>query len=289
MLFRSRGSGAPHRERVKAALLPQMRLHIDPPGYPSLVAEADLAIGAAGSSSFERAVLGLPSLLVQTAENQMFNIAAFVNAGAANIVPPALLDDPLMFGQFIAALAADLPRRIALSSAAARLTDARGSSRLMAAMAGSVTTALGVSVRLRLVEPEDEDWLLEVQRQTGTRQYFHDPAVPTAEQHRAWMRRTLDDVSVFFAVVEADGQSAGSIRLDRVDDKENLRYEVSIVLDASHRQAGIGAAALALARQVAPGAILDASVLPGNTPSQRLFLGAGYSAVEGNLYRSMPA
>ena len=46
------------------------RLHCQIDYMARLMAEADLAIGAAGSSSWERCVLGLPALVVLLAENQ---------------------------------------------------------------------------------------------------------------------------------------------------------------------------------------------------------------------------
>ena len=45
--------------------------------------QADLAIGAAGASAFERAALGLPSILVTLADNQRGICRLMVKAGAA--------------------------------------------------------------------------------------------------------------------------------------------------------------------------------------------------------------
>jgi UDP-2,4-diacetamido-2,4,6-trideoxy-beta-L-altropyranose hydrolase len=45
--------------------------HIQTPYMAKLMAEADLAIGAGGSASWERCCLGLPSLLVALADNQI--------------------------------------------------------------------------------------------------------------------------------------------------------------------------------------------------------------------------
>lgn len=45
-------------------------IHINPSNLAELMANADLAIGAAGSSSWERCCLGLPTLLFVLAENQ---------------------------------------------------------------------------------------------------------------------------------------------------------------------------------------------------------------------------
>jgi len=49
----------------------------------SLMAESDLAIGSASTTSWERACLGLPTLLINVADNQKYNAKALVESGAA--------------------------------------------------------------------------------------------------------------------------------------------------------------------------------------------------------------
>jgi spore coat polysaccharide biosynthesis predicted glycosyltransferase SpsG len=49
----------------------------------ALMTDADLAIGAGGSTNWERCCLGLPGVVVETAENQARSIAAMVDAGTA--------------------------------------------------------------------------------------------------------------------------------------------------------------------------------------------------------------
>ncbi len=53
-------------------------IHVNPK-MPKLIYEADLAIGGAGSSVWERSCLGLPQYLAQTAENQKFFLAQLAN------------------------------------------------------------------------------------------------------------------------------------------------------------------------------------------------------------------
>ena len=53
-----------------AAIYPNIHLHSNLPTLAPLIAAADLAIGAAGTTSWERLCLGLPALVVTLAENQ---------------------------------------------------------------------------------------------------------------------------------------------------------------------------------------------------------------------------
>lgn len=80
------GRGSPHQEAVGAAMrewCDKGQLHVGTAHMARLVAEADVAIGAAGVSAWERCALGLPSLIVLQAENQRPGAEALVAAGAA--------------------------------------------------------------------------------------------------------------------------------------------------------------------------------------------------------------
>jgi UDP-2,4-diacetamido-2,4,6-trideoxy-beta-L-altropyranose hydrolase len=69
------GAQHPCREQIEAACqLHGFICHVQTDRMAELMAAADLAIGAAGSASWERCCLGLPALLVALADNQI-NIA----------------------------------------------------------------------------------------------------------------------------------------------------------------------------------------------------------------------
>lgn len=66
------GGANPHIADLQArcAELPKARLHRQAGNMAAMMAEADLAIGATGVSTWERAALGLPALAVSVADNQ---------------------------------------------------------------------------------------------------------------------------------------------------------------------------------------------------------------------------
>lgn len=131
------GSRAPHLDAVRAqiaAMTQAVSLHIDTTEMPRLMARADLAIGAAGTSTWERCCLGLPSLMMVIADNQRLIAENVAAAGAARlIVPPR----DTMAGQIAAALRELADDRAALeilSSRAATLCDGLGVRRVAAAL-----------------------------------------------------------------------------------------------------------------------------------------------------------
>ena len=65
-----------------AARNTRMELHIDPPDMARLMANADVAIGGGGTTSWERCCLGLPTVLVVLADNQRLIASKLGKVGA---------------------------------------------------------------------------------------------------------------------------------------------------------------------------------------------------------------
>ncbi len=114
------GAGNPHKAAVqqRLAVLPHARLHVQAANMAELIATADLAIGACGSSTWERCFLGLPTVAVVLAENQrlaaeqLAQEGVLVNIGAVDAATPAALRKQ------VAALMGDPQRRAALGQRA---------------------------------------------------------------------------------------------------------------------------------------------------------------------------
>ena len=79
------GQSSPHIDQVETQLK-QLKLPYDllvgTNAMAELMVEADIAFGAAGSSSWERACLGLPTILITIAENQVPAAKAMNDIGA---------------------------------------------------------------------------------------------------------------------------------------------------------------------------------------------------------------
>ncbi len=267
------GAAAPHRDSVARSMPGNAMLHLDPPDLPALMAAADLAIGAGGVSALERACLGLPSLLVEVADNQRAAIEGLVAAGAAWSLGTLAALTPAAIAAAAAMLIEDDAARTRLSVAAALLCDGLGAARASTWLA-PVVARDGLPVSLRPVTAGDAAFTLAWQRSPGVRAFARNPAIPTAAEHAAWLERKLADPACIFSIVLHGGSPAGVLRLDAAG--ANGRYEISILVDPARQGLGIGRAALTLARRLAPEAILDAEVLPGNDASVAMFTAAGF-------------
>jgi UDP-2,4-diacetamido-2,4,6-trideoxy-beta-L-altropyranose hydrolase len=278
------GSVAPHRDAVQTAAGPHVKIHIDAQDMPRLMAKADLAIGAGGVTAMERCSLGLPSILVALADNQRHVIARLKAAGAAIDAGETDSELETRLMDILRNVVTDSGKRVAMAAAGSTLVDGRGAQRITLAAIGPGTTKQSRAVTLRLADAGDESWLLALQSQPETRRYANNPAAPTQQGHRQWLKRTLADRSRLLIIVEVEGRSAGMLRLDRQEHGER----VNIAIDPQYHGQGVGVATLALVARLRPAGILDAEVLPGNKASLALFTRAGYRQVGERLYRREP-
>lgn len=128
------GPSATHLDanRARAAALgPAFEVLAGTDRMGELMLESDLAVGAGGSTSWERCVLGLPSVVVVIADNQEPIAAALDGAGAAARVP--LGDDDALRGA-LDRLVRDEDARQAMTRAAAAVCDGGGVARVLDAL-----------------------------------------------------------------------------------------------------------------------------------------------------------
>jgi UDP-2,4-diacetamido-2,4,6-trideoxy-beta-L-altropyranose hydrolase len=107
----------------------RLSLHVDTPHMARLMAEADIAVGAAGSSAWERCVLGLPTAMVVLAPNQEPAAAELAARGAALVVVADAPDFDARLDRAVVRLMKDEALRRSLAAASAEVCDGRGAER----------------------------------------------------------------------------------------------------------------------------------------------------------------
>lgn len=276
------GAVNPVREKVRLACeaRPGTAYHCQADNMAELMAGADLALGAGGTSSWERCCVGLPALLASVAENQRELTSTLARHGAA-------LDlgwGPDLTAAGIAGalrgLLADPGRVTSMSRLCLALVDGRGADRVADRIL-SAAPADG-SMRLRPAEAADMltyfRWANEAEARRNS--YRSDP-VPLAG-HERWFAARLADPDCRLYVAEKDGEPAGQIRFQR----ESSDAWISFSVDSRARGAGAGAwllreGARKLRSEAGWGAarILGA-VKRSNPASLKAFTKAGYVVAE---------
>lgn len=128
------GAGSRNQDQVRRLAddgVSPFTLLINVEDIAAVMARADLAIGAGGSSSFERCALGLPSLMVTMADNQDEQAAALNDRGAAHLCGRHDEIDAPGLAQAVCRIANDWTLMSAMSDAAAGVCDGGGAARVL--------------------------------------------------------------------------------------------------------------------------------------------------------------
>lgn len=147
------GGSNPHLENLQQAVAqhaPSMRLVVNATNMPELMAGADLAISAAGSTSWELAFLGIPSALIVVADNQLGIAESLHAAGFSLDLGRHTETSAQKIAAAVAPLLNDASRRREMSACGQQLVDGHGARR--------VAAALGAPLALTFVSDETS-WL----------------------------------------------------------------------------------------------------------------------------------
>lgn len=129
------GPHAPWLERIQLLAIQISQLaevKVNVSNMAQLMAESDIAIGAAGSTSWERCCLGLPAVIVVLADNQQSISNALQAVGAARSF--SLTADAQAIRNLINNVFNDADALVKMSLSAAKITDGLGAVRVIAQM-----------------------------------------------------------------------------------------------------------------------------------------------------------
>jgi UDP-2,4-diacetamido-2,4,6-trideoxy-beta-L-altropyranose hydrolase len=260
------GPAYPHTAALQSAIgnrQSTITLHQNPPDLPQLMARADLAICAGGTTAWELSFLGVPMVVLVLAENQRSNAEQLAATGAAVHTTTARL------GEDLRALLADAPRRADMSRRARALVDGLGTFQVWLRLNED-------SLRLRPAVAEDCRRVWEWASDPAVRAVsFTSEAIPW-EQHIAWFTRKLTDANARLWIAEQDTSPVGQVRFDL----DGSAATTSVSLDSARRGKNLGAlliwsACQKLFRESGVETI-HALIKPDNAASIRAFTKAGF-------------
>ena len=258
---------------------PRFVLHADVTDMAALMVAADLAIGAAGTTTWERCALGLPTLTLVLADNQCLVAREIAAAGAGTVTDLDRLAADL-------ALAGDGEALAMMSAAAFALVDGLGTDRVADAfLAPSAARDAAASVTLRPATAADSERLWLWRNDPVTRDRSESRAPIRRADHERWFAATLVSDARRIWIAEHDARAVAGTRIDRTGDDG----VVSIMVAPDAQGAGIGGRALAAtcaawdqgaardrnARDAARGQ-LRAVIHDDNTASLRIFRRCGF-------------
>ena len=272
------GLQSPHRQEVEelVARRPHTTMHGPLPSLAGLIARADLAIGAGGATTWERACLGLASLVVAIAANQLPFAQALDQAGHLQLLGDGA---SVTTEQIRAALLARIIQP-APGGAGSALTDGWGASRLAMAMMGPQG-----AISLRQATKGDEALLLRWANDPQVRANSFSPEPIASADHHHWFHTGLANSNRLQLIATAtDGCTIGQIRFDRQSASAQAgasEATVDLSLDRCARGHGLAAELVRLGLQAmeqrwGPAAAALAEVLASNSASNACFARAGF-------------
>ena len=268
-------SDAPHLSQLKQQImaLPKAKLLIDCQNMAEQLLDADIAIGASGGSAWERCVMGLPTLSVVLADNQIdiaTNLAAqgaAINLEHINNLTVARLTEGL------AEISSPKVYQKMVQQCSA-VCDGRGSSRVIGQLSAS-------EVSLTKATKNDLMTTFTWQSNPLIRKYSRNPKPVSLKEHENWFRHSLKLGTRFLYIIHYQESPCGVLRLDK---KDAEHYEVSILVDPSMQGKGVALQALNQIPKQFGDKNIYAFVNPENKASQKLFLKAKFEQISPNEF-----
>jgi len=247
------------------AELPNFNVHCQINNMAELMANADLAIGAGGSTTWERCCLGLPSIVIPIADNQIQITKDMAVNGYIFATENITLLSQVLGGLITCSSLMGFIAQRNLS-----LVDGMGLNRITQNM-------FPYEIKLREVMLEDCDNILAWRNAEETRLYSFDKALIDSDTHNKWFNNIIKDNNEIMLIAEINKQPMGVLRYTIGQDCA----QVSVYLIPGHYGYGYGPRLLEVGdkwlRKYRPNVkLLFASVLSDNERSRMAFIKAGF-------------
>lgn len=271
----SRGSSYFSVIQDQTAGHPNIHLYSTLPTLAPLMTRADLAIGAAGTTSWERLCLGLPALVVTLAENQR-SIAEGLHQqrlvrwlGHKDEVTEQNLKDALA-----ELIGSSIDKNWSLHCQST--VDGKGVDR-----AGAVlTTTAETPLRVRYANMSDEELLLVWANDPETRQNSFSSDPISAETHHEWFYRRLRDLDGcrLYIVETEEGIPVGQVRFEKNDHVWEISYSLAPHFRGKKLGRPLLETALLELRSDFPGVLVLGKVKQSNRSSCKVFESLDFDA-----------
>jgi len=284
------GGQSPHINAVENAAKKascKINVHVDSMRMAELMSQADLAIGASGSSSWERCALGLPTISYVIAENQK-SIAEELTKNGASIMVMSTRD--------LSDAVAEIKKSLdSFSLAAAGLVDAMGASRVIECLlfkrfsilindfnltANDLTTL----PREKIIE------VLEARNHPDVRSKMLNKNIISLEEHLAFVENLLADSTSRQFMIRQDDDFVGVVNfkdIDWVNKSASFGIYANLLRKVSMAGDKLMIAADFIIKKIGLSSI-SLMVESGNFKAQNLYEKWGYEVVGSEKVNGLP-
>jgi UDP-2,4-diacetamido-2,4,6-trideoxy-beta-L-altropyranose hydrolase len=228
------GPTSPHLEVIRKELMGStLKFHLlsAVDDMATLMASADIAISAAGSTCWELAFMGLPSLVLPLADNQVPIAEELNRKGVAIRLDAQKMDSASEITSRIIHLIRSHDTRSMMTEKGQKLVDGEGPERVLMHMRGE-------TLRLRKVREADCKLLWEWVNDPEVRKLSFSTNSIAWEEHNEWWKSKMTDPNCYiFIGIDTENHPLGQIRFDVKDDR---RAEIDVYVEETRRGCGYG-------------------------------------------------
>lgn len=271
------GNSCPDKAQIEASCqqLQNVHYHCQINQMAELMAAADLAIGAGGSATWERCCLGLPTLTIVVADNQLETTQELARQGKIIFLGKSAQVTVETLKSAVLTVLSTPEWLIFLSREIQHLVDGLGVARVMQSL---LNRRAGQPLKLRQAVESDCENLYQWRNDVETRRYAFNSEPIDFATHQQWFMRTLENPQRILLIGEDEQQAVGVLRYDVQGDEAM----VSVYLVPQKRGRGYATELLKqgnvwLQENFRPIKRVKAEVLEENQASQHIFKKAGFT------------
>lgn len=250
---------------------PNTHLHGPRPHLADLMAQADFAVGAGGGTTWERLCMGLPSLVLSIAKNQVPACVALASSGLIRYLGDEHKFDVAAIESALLEALAAAGHLNASSASYKSLVDGRGTDRV----AEAINPTPAVDLMLRPANENDVlTYFAWVNNPVVRSNAINSESIDIAT-HLEWFYRRLSDVNSHLYVLEARGLPVGQVRFERHRAETTIHYSLDVLVRGrgwANQLLTLGVEAL----NGSPPTLLRATVKPANVASAAALIRLGF-------------
>jgi|GEM_PF-5612591 len=272
-----------HRSELERALETsggKVVLHAGVASPGQLFGRADLVVSAGGSTLYDLACLGVPSIAIEIAPNQRPVIRAMVDAGCAISCTDDSGSRPNSIARLVGELLGRTDRLPQMASAGPVAIDGRGAARIVRRM-------MAGRLAIRAAMPEDCLGLLRLRNDHLVRANSICLEAVGLSDHQVWLGQVLEDRRRHLYVLESGGgKILGQCRLDIDADAASGTISVSLSDKVRGCSVAKGFVSGVVGRVCSSPSVaqavrvLNARIRKENEVSRRLFEALGFTRLE---------
>lgn len=265
------GGTSPHLQSVMAIasnLSCKIEVKVDIDNMAEVMANSDIAIGATGSTTWERCCLGLPAIQIIIADNQteiansLDEVHAIKLIKKVNQLPLAMKDMLLSLDK--------------MSLVSSVIVDGQGVNKVAQHIVSNTFSMSGLSLKPAVYG--DYNFIYDLQT-VDDRKHYINTKTPSLDEHIKWIKKILSSKESQLFVATIEKHSVGLLRVDNLNTKV---IEISIIISASHRGQSLAKKILIMLENIVFDRKLKAIIHINNIASIMTFKSVGFQECSQN-------